>query len=190
MKKHCFCIRPNIIVFFCDFGFGLLCLGVTDFNCWGISVTNRKFNGVRIPVWIFFRQELCRSSRQLSKRTQIWVHCNFVSNLGLTCMSQPLHLSLHFRYWNTRTIQYIRRVGYSTGNRFCETFSSEWILAFVVLLEILDQSPLIGSAIFHVLWVFLISCTCMVKWCFHKSTTESGCGEVIWLFEMILGDIC
>ena len=48
---------------------------------------------------------------------------------------------------------------------------------------VLDQNPSIGSAIFHVLGVFLTSCTCIVKsrkrGCFHKSTTEIGCGEVI-----------
>ena len=47
----------------------------------------------------------------------------------------------------------------------------------------LDQTPPVGSTIFNVLGEFLTSCTCIVKsrkrGCFHKSTTESGCGEVI-----------
>ena len=49
--------------------------------------------------------------------------------------------------------------------------------------EGLDKTLPIGSAIFHVLGVFVTSCTCIVKsrksGCFQKSTTESGCGQVI-----------
>ena len=45
----------------------------------------------------------------------------------------------------------------------------------------LDQNLPIGSAIFHILGVFLTSCTCIVKsrkrGCFHKSTTKSGSGR-------------
>ena len=50
------------------------------------------------------------------------------------------------------------------------------------------KNPLIGSAIFQVLRVFMTSCTSIVKsrrrGCFHKSSLalKSGCGEVFWLF--------
>ena len=47
----------------------------------------------------------------------------------------------------------------------------------------LDRNPPIDSAIFHILGVFLASCTRIMKsrkrGCFHKSMTESGYGEVI-----------
>ena len=49
----------------------------------------------------------------------------------------------------------------------------------------LDQNLPIGSAICHLLGVFLTSCTyiakCIKVGCFQKSPTESGWGGVIWL---------